>query len=123
MDPNRVESNTRMTSVLIVDHEPEIRSFLQRGLQKYFGLVETADSAAAAEVLNDRCYFDLIIADIRLPGRTGVEWVNALRGQGAATGVIFMAAHADLETAVAALRAGAEDFIMKPFRMEQMLLR
>ncbi|WP_321527484.1 sigma-54 dependent transcriptional regulator [Sedimenticola selenatireducens] len=121
VDPDRVESNTRMTSVLIVDHEPEIRSFLQRGLQKYFGLVETADSAAAAEVLNDRCYFDLIIADIRLPGRTGVEWVNALRGQGAATGVIFMTAYADLETAVAALRAGAEDFIMKPFRMEQML--
>lgn len=121
MEPSRVESNTRMTSVLIVDHEPEIRSFLQRGLQKYFGLVETADSAGAAEVLNDRCYFDLIIADIRLPGRTGVEWVSALRGQGTATGVIFMTAYADLETAVAALRAGAEDFIMKPFRMEQML--
>lgn len=117
----RVESNTRMTSVLIVDHEPEIRGFLQRGLQKFFGLVETAESADAAEILNDRCYFDLIIADIRLPGRSGVEWVSALRGQGAATGVIFMAAHADLETAVAALRAGAEDFIMKPFRMEQML--
>ncbi|MCW8848175.1 MAG: sigma-54 dependent transcriptional regulator [Sedimenticola sp.] len=110
-----------MTSVLIVDDEPGIRSFLQRGLQKYFGLVETAENATAAEILHERCYFDLIIADIRLPGRSGVEWVTELREQGAPTGVIFMTAYADLETAIAALRAGAEDFIMKPFRMEQMM--
>lgn len=121
VDPQRIDVDTRMTSVLIVDHEPESRSFLQRGLKKYFSLVETADSVAAAEVLNDRCYFDLIIADICLPGRDGVEWVTSLRGQGTATGVIFMTANADLGTAIAALRAGAEDFIMKPFRMEQML--
>lgn len=121
VDPRRIDSNTRMTSVLIVDHEPEIRTFLQRGLRNCFSLVETAESAAAAETLNDRCYFDLIIADIRLPGRSGVDWVTSLRGQGAATGVIFMTAYADLGTAIAALRAGAEDFIMKPFRMEQML--
>jgi DNA-binding NtrC family response regulator len=121
MDQHEIESSTRMTSVLIVDDEPGIRSFLQRGLQKYFGLVETAENAAAAEILHERCYFDLIIADIRLPGRTGVEWVTELREQGTATGVIFMTAYADLETAIAALRAGAEDFIMKPFRMEQMM--
>ncbi len=110
----------RMTSVLVVDDEPGIRSFLQRGLPKYFGLVETAEDAETAEALRQRCYFDLIIADIRLPGNTGVEWVTELREQGATTGVIFMTAHADLDTAIAALRAGAEDFIMKPFRMEQM---
>jgi len=110
-----------MTSVLIVDDEPGIRSFLQRGLQKYFSLVETAEDVETAEQLRRRCHFDLIIADIRLPGRNGVEWVTSLREQGATTGVIFITAHADLETAVAALRAGAEDFIMKPFRMEQMV--
>ncbi len=119
--PDTTESNRRMTSVLIVDDEPEICSFLQRGLQRYFGLVETAENAGAAQILHERCYFDLVIADIRLPGRTGVEWVTELREQDAATGVIFMTAHADLEAAIAALRAGAEDFIMKPFRMEQMM--
>jgi DNA-binding NtrC family response regulator len=112
----------RMTSVLVVDDEPGIRNFLQRGLAKYFGLVETAEDVATAEDLRSRCHFDLIITDIRLPGDIGgVEWVRRLREQGGDTGVIFMTAHADLETAVAALRAGAEDFIMKPFRMEQML--
>ncbi|MCP4996104.1 MAG: sigma-54-dependent Fis family transcriptional regulator [Gammaproteobacteria bacterium] len=114
-------SDMRLSSVLIVDDEPGIRSFLERGIQKHFGLVETAEDADVADVLHQRCYFDLIIADIRLPGRSSVEWVTELREQGGNTGVIFMTAHADLETAIAALRAGAEDFIMKPFRMEQMI--
>ncbi len=112
----------RMTSVLVVDDEPGIRNFLQRGLAKYFGLVETAEDVATAEELRRHCHFDLIITDIRLPGETGgVEWVKELREQGGNTGVIFMTAHADLETTIDALRAGAEDFIMKPFRMEQMM--
>jgi len=111
-----------MASVLVVDDEPGIRNFLQRGLGKYFGLVETAGDVEAAEALRQRCHFDLIITDIRLPGGTGgVEWVRELREQGGGTGIIFMTAHADLETAIAALRAGAEDFILKPFRMEQMM--
>ncbi|MBW9267411.1 MAG: sigma-54 dependent transcriptional regulator [Candidatus Thiodiazotropha sp. (ex. Lucinisca nassula)] len=111
-----------MASVLIVDDEPGIRSFLQKGLRKYFGLVETAEDVATAEELRRHCHFDLIITDIRLPGQTGgVEWVKELRAQGGVTGVIFMTAHADMETAIAALRAGAEDFILKPFRMEQMI--
>ncbi len=63
-------SAKRMTSVLIVDDEPGICSFLKRGMQKHFGLVETAGDAAAADLLHQRCYFDLIIADIRLPGRS-----------------------------------------------------
>ncbi len=110
-----------LTSVLVVDDEPGIRSFLQRGLGKYFSLVETAENVERADELRQRCHFDLIIADIRLPGCNGVEWVTRLREQGTTTGVIFITAHADLESAVAALRAGAEDFIMKPFRMEQIV--
>ncbi|MES9987904.1 MAG: sigma-54 dependent transcriptional regulator [Candidatus Thiodiazotropha endolucinida] len=112
----------RMASVLIVDDEPGIRSFLQKGLRKYFGLVETAEDVTTAEELRRHYHFDLIITDIRLPGQTGgVEWVKELRAQDGVTGVIFMTAHADMETAIAALRAGAEDFILKPFRMEQMI--
>ena len=116
-----VPDSPRMRSILIVDDEPGIRDFLRRGLEKRFGLVELVAGVTEAEALRQRCHFDLIIADIRLPGRSGVEWVMELRQQGSSTAVIFMTAHASLETAIAALRAGAADFIMKPFRMEQML--
>jgi DNA-binding NtrC family response regulator len=120
---NRIgEHPIRMASVLVVDDEPGIRNFLQRGLSKYFGLVEAAESIDAAEELRQRCHFDLIITDIRMPGEIdGVEWGKRLQEQSGNTGIIFMTAHADLETAIEALRVGAEDFIMKPFRMEQMM--
>ena len=108
-------------SVLIVDDEYGIRNFLSKGLENLFGMVEFAEDAETAEEIRQRCHFDLIIADIRLPGISGVEWVTEVRGHGSTTAVIFITAHADLETAVSALRAGAADFIVKPFRMDQML--
>lgn len=113
--------NFANNSVLIVDDEPGIRQFLQKGLSEYFGLVETAEDASRAEELRQRCHFDLIISDIRLPNMSGVDWVSDIRQQGGTTSVIFITAHANMEMAIAALQAGASDFILKPFRMQQML--
>ena len=111
----------KRSSVLIVDDELGIRRFLQQGLTQYFGLVEVAKDIQSAEALRQRCHFDLIISDIRLPDRSGVDWVSDIHQQGGTTSVIFITAHANLEMAIAALQAGASDFIMKPFRMQQML--
>ncbi len=113
-------SKKSMNSVLIVDDEAGIRSFLQKGLARKFALIEVAEDVEMANELRKRCHFDLIIADIRLPGCSGVDWVTELREQGSVTPVIFITAYADIETAISALRAGAADFIMKPFRMNQM---
>lgn len=113
--------HNRLKSILIVDDEPEMRRFLQRGLSKHFGLVELVENVEEAESLRRRCHFDLIISDIQLPGKSGVDWLMELRNQGNPAAFIFITADADLDTAIAALRLGAEDFIMKPFRMEQIL--
>ena len=107
-------------AVLILDHEPGMRSFLQRGLAHHFALVEVAADAAEAQELLRRCHFNLLIADIRLPDRSGLTWVQELRDQGSNIDVIFTSADADLDTAIDALRAGACDFILKPFRIEQL---
>lgn len=122
IDPveDNVASKKSMHSVLIVDDEIGIRSFLQKGLASKFGLIEVAEDVATANELRKRCHFDLIITDIRLPGRSGVDWVTELREQGSTTAVIFITAYADIDTAISALRAGAADFIIKPFRMAQM---
>lgn len=111
----------RRVSILVVDDEIGIRNFLQRALAKEYGLVEVADSAEAAEELRQRCHFDLLIVDIRLPGRSGLEWVQQLRSQGNDTDVIFITAYADLTATINALRSGAADFMLKPFRLEQIL--
>ncbi|NIR31980.1 MAG: sigma-54-dependent Fis family transcriptional regulator [Gammaproteobacteria bacterium] len=108
-------------SILIVDDEPGMRNFLRRALEKRCALLEVADSVETAEAIRQRCHFDLMIVDIRLPGRSGVEWLCELREREVRTDVIVMTAYADLDTAIAALRCGAADFILKPFRLEQMV--
>ncbi len=111
----------RRVSILVVDDEPGMRNFLRRALEKRCALLELADSVENAEQLRSRFHFDLLIVDIRLPGQSGIQWLERLRAGGIHTDVIFISAYADLEMAVAALRAGAADFILKPFRMDYIL--
>jgi DNA-binding NtrC family response regulator len=108
-------------SILVIDDEHGIRNFLIKGLSKFLGFIESAENLETAEALRKRCHFDLIIADIKLPGGSGVEWVQSLRESGCNTPVIFITAHAQLDIAIEAIRAGAADFIIKPFRMDQIL--
>ncbi|WP_028304344.1 sigma-54-dependent transcriptional regulator [Oceanospirillum maris] len=120
----RMDLNNPLTpaiSVLIVDDEPGMRNFLIKALSKRFALVESADSIETAEEIRKRCHFDLIVCDIKLPGRSGIEWHEAITDETRRSDIIFMTAYADLETAIEALRAGASDFILKPFRLEQMM--
>ncbi|MBB1439822.1 sigma-54-dependent Fis family transcriptional regulator [Shewanella sp. SG41-4] len=113
-------SKTTM-SVLIVDDEPGMRSFLMKALAKKFALVETASTIAQAEELRSHGHFDLLIVDIRLPDRSGIEWHEALDDPDRQSDIIFMTGYADMDVAIKALRAGASDFIMKPFHLEQMI--
>lgn len=106
-------------AVLVVDAEIGMRSFLQRHLGKSYALVESAADVVAAESLRERCHFDLIILDANLPGESGTAWMSRLREQGVTSDVIFMSDHADADLVIEALRAGASDFLLKPFRIEQ----
>ena len=108
-------------TALIVDDEPGMRSFLLRALQHRCAQVEVAGDVDSAERLMARNRFDLVILDITLPGCSGVAWLSALRSRGFVGNVILITAFADLDTAIDALRAGASDFLLKPFRLPQML--
>ena len=118
---DRMAPARRSSAVLVVDDEPGMRNFLCKALEQECTLVEAADSVEKAEELRRRYHFDLLIVDSRLPGRSGVEWLEELRDRDVSTDVIIMTAYADLETSIAALRGGASDFLLKPFRVEQMM--
>lgn len=106
---------------LVVDDEEGIRSFLARTLERRGWRVETAESAEdAAALLADR-HVDVIALDVALPGRSGLDWLKQLDEAGFPGEVVLMTAFADMQTAIEALRAGAADFILKPFRAEQMV--
>ena len=111
----------RLYSALVVDDEEGMRRFLERALAGRCASVAAAASVEDAEVLMRRQYFDLVILDIALPGKSGVEWLHELRDRGFSGDVVLITAYADLETAIDALRAGASDFLLKPFSLAQML--
>ncbi len=108
-------------SVLVVDDEVGMQAILQKALSKWFSKVDTAGSIEQAEILRVANHYDLIILDINLPGRSGIEWEEAFDDDERRAEVIFMTGYADLETAISALKLGATDFILKPFNLSQML--
>lgn len=101
--------------ILIVDDEPNIRSGLAKGLAKEADVIETAGTVNEALDKFDSGCFQLVIADVRLPGdRDGLDLVSLVHERKPETTVIVITAHGTVETAVDAMRRGAFDFVTKP---------
>ncbi len=108
-------------SILIIDDEPGMRNFLMRTLETRCAFVdEAADTLEASRKLDER-HFDVVILDNIMPKKTGLEWLAEQRAIGFYADAILMTAYADLDTAIQAIRAGAADFVLKPFRSNQIL--
>jgi DNA-binding NtrC family response regulator len=112
--------STRAT-VLVVDDEPGMRHFLHKALAPHVAQVFSAASAEEAEPLMQQHRVDLVLLDIALPGKNGIAWLKELRAIGIGAEVVLITAFADLDTAIEALRAGAGDMLLKPFRVTQAL--
>lgn len=108
-------------AILIVDDEPGICNFLVKTLQPRCRVIEVAGDTVQASRKLDEQSFDVVIMDNVMPGKTGLQWLAEQRAIGFFADVILMTAYADLDTAIEALRAGVVDFILKPFRSNQLL--
>ncbi len=108
-------------SILIVDDEQGMRNFLVKTLAPRCHFVMNAGSAEEGAEWLASHHVDLVILDISRPGKSGVSWLKELRESGFSGEVILITAFADLDTAIEALRAGASDFILKPFRVPQII--
>jgi DNA-binding NtrC family response regulator len=108
-------------SILVVDDEPGMRHFLSKILLPHVKFVASAASTEEATAHLDETHFDLVILDNIMPRTRGLDWVKQQRQVGLYADIILMTAYADLETAIAALRAGVSDFVLKPFRANQIL--
>ncbi len=107
--------------VLVVDDEPGMRNFLVKTLAPHCAAVDEAANADEAEARLAAQHFDIMLLDNMMPGRKGLDWLADQTVTGGVTDVIMVTAYADLETAIQAMRAGASDFILKPFRTNQLL--
>ena len=108
-------------SILVVDDEPGMRNFLAKTLRPRVRRVVEAASPAEASIALDDGNFDLVILDNVMPGTRGLDWLAEQRRKGFFADAILITAYADLDTAIAALRAGVADFVLKPFRANQIL--
>jgi DNA-binding NtrC family response regulator len=105
--------------VLVVEDEDKLRRVVQLQLQSAGFDVDQAGSAEDALRFADRA--DLVITDLKLPGMDGLHLISALRRQNSRTPVIVITAFGSVETAVEAMKAGAADFVTKPFSLDHLL--
>jgi two-component system, OmpR family, response regulator QseB len=112
-----------MYRILVAEDESRIAAFVEKGLRSH-GLIPTiATDAHEAIALALSGEFDLLILDLGLPGKDGLEVLAELRGQGQRLPIIILSARDDLRDKVAGFEGGADDYVTKPFRFEELLLR
>lgn len=106
--------------VLIVDDNREIRAILEEYLREEGYAAEGAGDGNEALAKHGESRFDLIITDLNMPGMTGMELIKAISKEESSTEFIIITGYASLDTAIEAVKAGAFDYIVKPFRIEEL---
>lgn len=112
-----------MSRILIAEDETRIASFVQKGLGAAGFAVSVAADGPAALADARSGQFDLMILDIGLPGRDGFDILQALRGEGNPIAVIVLTARDSAADTLRGLEGGANDYMSKPFRFDELLAR
>lgn len=109
--------------ILVVDDEALIRDMIKRGLSQMGGFsVEVAQSGPEAIEKMEKDVFDLVLTDLKMPEMDGLELLKTIKGTRPDIMVIMMTAHGSIETAVEAMKIGADDYITKPIDFNDLLL-
>ncbi|MDJ1114685.1 response regulator transcription factor [Microbacterium dauci] len=112
-----------MASVLIAEDEARISGFVEKGLRAAGFATRIAPTGTMALHLAQTDEFDLLILDVNLPEMDGFEVLEQLRGSGSRMPVIMLTARVDVKDTVAGLEGGADDYLGKPFRFDELLAR
>jgi len=109
--------------ILIAEDEPRLAFFLEKGLRSSgFTTTVVGDGPAASLMATDED-FELLVLDLGLPGRDGLDVLRELRAHGRRLPVIILTARDDVPDKVEGLEGGADDYVTKPFRFEELLAR
>ena len=112
-----------MNRILIAEDNPHIVDFLKAGLKAHgFSIFVVEDGRHVAQLAHSHD-FDLLILDLGLPGKDGLASLSEIRGQGELLPIIVLTARDGVDDTVTALERGANDYITKPFRFEELLAR
>ena len=109
--------------LLVVEDDKTVGHYVKRGLEEQQYIADWVDDGAEALRVISSGHYDLIILDLRLPGMPGLEVLRTLRDRGLTMPVLVLTAQDTVEFKVDALRAGADDYVTKPFAFEELLAR
>lgn len=112
-----------MASILIADDEHRIAGFIEKGLRAAGFTTRVAADGVEALELAQTGEFDLLVLDVNMPRMNGFDVLENLRGSGSRMPIIMLTARTDLGDTVAGLEGGADDYIGKPFRFDELLAR
>src|SRR2546430_1447382 len=109
--------------ILVIEDEAKVASFIRRALEEESYAVDVcADGAKGLELASGGCY-DLVILDLMLPGLPGIEVLKTLRNHHISLPVLILTAQSQVNQRVKGLDAGADDYLTKPFAIEELLAR
>jgi DNA-binding NtrC family response regulator len=108
--------------ILVVEDDPGLRFTMTDNLEEAGFSVTAADDGAEAIRILESEMFDVVVTDIRLPGKDGLEVLREAKKKSPSPSVIIVTSYGSIESAVAAMKLGAEDYLTKPFSMEEFLL-
>ncbi|MGK2933792.1 MAG: response regulator transcription factor [Gemmatimonadaceae bacterium] len=109
--------------ILVIEDDPTVGTFVKRGLEEQSWQVDLVTSGDVGQQQAEAGTYDVIVLDMRLPGKSGMEVLRDLRGRGFEKPVLVLTAQDAVDAKVDALRAGADDYVTKPFALEELLAR
>jgi two-component system copper resistance phosphate regulon response regulator CusR len=109
--------------ILVIEDDPTVGEYVKRGLEEQRWQVDLVADGREGERLASSQPYDLIVLDMRLPGRNGLDVLRALRARGMERPVLVLTAQDAVDAKVETLRAGADDYVTKPFAFEELLAR
>ena len=109
--------------ILVIEDDPTVGQFVKRGLEEQRWGVELVDDGEEGEQRAITGAYDLVILDMRLPGKSGLDVLTALRTRGFERPILVLTAQDAVDSKVSTLRAGADDYVTKPFAFEELLAR
>ena len=109
--------------VLVVDDDTPVRRMLERSLLAEGFAVDSAADGGAALVAAERTGHDVIVLDVAMAGLSGIEVCQRLRAKGTSSAILMLTARDAVPDRVAGLEAGADDYLVKPFAMEELIAR
>ncbi|HXT47517.1 MAG TPA: response regulator transcription factor [Gemmatimonadaceae bacterium] len=109
--------------ILVIEDDPTVGQYVKRGLEEQRWGVDLVTDGEEGERRAASEPYDLVVLDMRLPGRSGMEVLHSIRARGFERPVLVLTAQDAVDAKVEAFRAGADDYVTKPFAFEELLAR